>query len=257
MTTQVVHDAAGHTEFAPRPLQRTPGNPLPATAIAVDLHPRWVNRFDPAPHAGLRQRRAAAVAQYAVWLAGRSDMLHMRSELHAHHLACACPLDQPCHRDVLLDLADPAVATGRQYGRAVGLTVRRPWASMLLVPSALGGKNIENRTWTTRYRGVVLIIAGTRIDACAADAPTVAGLDAPWHTRQQGWLGASVLTDVHPARTHCCQPWGHPPQRHDDIYHWVFEHPARLALPVYGTGFLGLRKVGWTNLVRAKALTRQ
>ncbi|VBA62306.1 hypothetical protein [Mycobacterium attenuatum] len=101
---------------------------------------------------------------------------------------------------------------------------------------------------------MVLIIAGTRIDSAGAEAAALAGLDATWHTRQQGWLGAAVLTDVHPAGPRCCQPWGQPPPRHDEFYHWVFEHPARLALPVYGTGFLGLRKVAWTTLVRANAL---
>lgn len=242
------------TDFSPQPLQRILGKPLADHTIAVDTHPRWGNHFDPAPTAAMRPRRAAALAEYAVWLAGRSDLLRVRAELHAHHLACACPLDHPCHRDVLLDLADPDIVAGRRYGRAVGLTVRRPWASLLLVPSALGGKNIENRPWTTSYRGPILIVAGTRIDAAGADAATLAGLDAAWHTRQQGWLGAAVLTDVHPARARCCQPWGHPPRRPHEVYHWVFAHPARLALPVYGTGFLGLRKVAWTNLIRAKAL---
>lgn len=31
------------------------------------------------------------------------------SELHGKDLACWCPLDQPCHADVLLELANPPV----------------------------------------------------------------------------------------------------------------------------------------------------
>ena len=30
------------------------------------------------------------------------------AELHGRDLACWCPLDQPCHADVLLELANPA-----------------------------------------------------------------------------------------------------------------------------------------------------
>jgi hypothetical protein len=29
-----------------------------------------------------------------------------RAELRGHDLACWCPLDQPCHADVLLELAN-------------------------------------------------------------------------------------------------------------------------------------------------------
>lgn len=32
---------------------------------------------------------------------------HDLSELAGHDLACWCPLDQPCHADVLLELANP------------------------------------------------------------------------------------------------------------------------------------------------------
>jgi hypothetical protein len=31
----------------------------------------------------------------------------VRADLAGHDLACWCPLDQPCHADVLLDLANP------------------------------------------------------------------------------------------------------------------------------------------------------
>ncbi|VBA61502.1 DUF4326 domain-containing protein [Mycobacterium attenuatum] len=129
MITRAV-GALHDTVFSPQPVQRILGKPLPDNTIAVDTHPRWRNQFDPAPCADTRHRRAAALAEYAVWLAGRRDLIRARTELQAHHLACACPLDQPCHRDVLLDLADPDVAAGRRYGRAIGLTVRRPWAGV-------------------------------------------------------------------------------------------------------------------------------
>lgn len=241
-------------ELAPVAMQHTRGDQLPANTIDVCGHRRWRNHFLPEAGAITPIQPSAAVVDYAIWLAARPELIAARGELQGRDLSCTCPLDQPCHRDVLLDLADTAVRTGQRYGRAIGLTVRRPWASLLLVPDALGGKNIENRTWSTKYRGPVMLIAGTRIDAHGVDAARDAGLHATWHTEQQGWLGAAVLTDVHPADGDCCQPWGQAPHPGEPLYHWVFEHPARLASPVYGTGFLGLRKVPWTNLIRRNVL---
>lgn len=48
----------------------------------------------------------------------------------------------------------------------VALSIQQPW-SWLIVN---GHKDIENRSWPTRYRGEVLIHAGKKIDReCAAD----------------------------------------------------------------------------------------
>ena len=56
-----------------------------------------------------REARAYAVDRLAHLLAeGRApwsvDMI--RRELAGHDLACWCPLDQPCHADLLLDIAN-------------------------------------------------------------------------------------------------------------------------------------------------------
>jgi hypothetical protein len=40
------------------------------------------------------------------------------------------------------------------------LTIRQPWASLIIC----GEKDVENRTRTTRYRGVLAIHAGHRFD---------------------------------------------------------------------------------------------
>ena len=53
--------------------------------------------------------RDEAVARY------RDDLLHgrlavtvedVKRELRGHDLACYCPLDEPCHADVLLHIAN-------------------------------------------------------------------------------------------------------------------------------------------------------
>ena len=39
------------------------------------------------------------------------DLVEALEELRGHDVACWCPLDQPCHADVLLDLANRDVAS--------------------------------------------------------------------------------------------------------------------------------------------------
>lgn len=57
--------------------------------------------------------RAQAVAMHAAWM--RSCLASANppdlSQLRDQHLACWCPLDQPCHADNLLELANPKEET--------------------------------------------------------------------------------------------------------------------------------------------------
>jgi hypothetical protein len=53
--------------------------------------------------------RARAVAEYRAALTGgklRVDVTTVRAELAGRDLACWCPLSQPCHADVLLEVAN-------------------------------------------------------------------------------------------------------------------------------------------------------
>jgi hypothetical protein len=47
-----------------------------------------------------------AVRLYRQWLPGQ-DLYRQLPELTGHDLMCFCPLDRPCHADVLLELANP------------------------------------------------------------------------------------------------------------------------------------------------------
>lgn len=253
-----VHVPANHVAASTaRPLVESPTRPRwhCHNAVSISAPSMLANPFDPGREANPSDR-LGALARYAVWVAGRQDRLAAIANLTGRDLACRCPIDDTaCHRNVLLDLANPPESPYQPGGRAMALTLRRPWASLLLTPHRLGGKNIENRTWSTDYRGPVLIYSGTRIDPAATSFMTRAGLDANWHTKQQGWLGAAVLTDVHRAEHHCCSPWGEPQRRPDrPIYHWVFVHPHRLAAPTWGRGFVGLQSRPWSVLVRPSAL---
>jgi hypothetical protein len=237
----------------PQPLQQCRSGPLPAGTISVAAPSPWANPRQPSHHA-TTSIRAAATCHYAVWIAARLDLLAAaRRELAGHDLACSCPTG-PCHRDVLIDIANPPVNPLGAGTGLMGLAVRRPWASLLLVPTHLGGKAVENNTFGTDYRGPVAIFASARVDSTGVRAAHNVGLDADWHVAQAGWLGTAVLADVHIAHGYCCAPWGYATRRDRPCYHWVFTHPARLALPTHGHGFAGLRPVAWSALVRRNAL---
>jgi ASCH domain len=144
------------------------------------------------------------------------------------------------------------------------LTVRQPWAWAI----THGQKNIENRTWTTCYRGPLAIHAGSRWDedgatdarvitAVQREAITPSGTyDPPLRVilnehrdrvievccdNARFALGAivavAVLTDVHrPGRcTSACAPWGI-----SSSAHWVLDDVRPLEVPVTCRGRLGL-----------------
>ena len=96
-------------------LRRTRGYRKPASAIVVKRGKpsapwRWGNPFIVGDN-GVPDR-ATAVALFEEWLVSADDprAQWMRANLHllrGHDLACSCPIGEPCHRDVLLRLANP------------------------------------------------------------------------------------------------------------------------------------------------------
>lgn len=55
------------------------------------------------------------------------------------------------------------------------LSVRQPWAWLIVH----GGKDIENRTWKTAYRGPVLIHAAKKVDLTAYNSLADEGIGLP------------------------------------------------------------------------------
>jgi hypothetical protein len=130
------------------------------------------------------------------------------------------------------------------------LTIKQPWAWAIL-----HGKLVENRTWTTSYRGAITIHAGKRWDPAGQESPLVrsawraAGNTANLTNRHPDIvLGAVVavaeLVDVCSAQMRSfipsmcgCGPWAAHGQ-----YHWRLDNVRPLAEPVACRGALGL----WT-----------
>lgn len=93
-------------------LRRTKGWKMPPNTVSVARGPRrkWGNPFKIGDF-GIPDGLAAKV-RFREWLDGfitgpkPPNLDEVRDALRGKNLACWCPLDQPCHVDVLLDLAN-------------------------------------------------------------------------------------------------------------------------------------------------------
>lgn len=118
-------------------LSRAKGWRKPEGAIVVSRPSKWGNRYAPIMETGTglwrlighhpggpsllaghqHPTRLAAIVDcirlYRIGIARNADdsdittVELLLSELRGHDLCCWCPLDQPCHADVLLELANP------------------------------------------------------------------------------------------------------------------------------------------------------
>lgn len=89
---------------APKRIQRkrSKGWKMPENTVYVGRPTIWGNPFKTA-------------AEYRAWLNGKQgivdlgvkpDLLKSIGQLRGKNLACWCPLNKPCHADVLLELAN-------------------------------------------------------------------------------------------------------------------------------------------------------
>ena len=99
------HRALDHTDSMAKRLLRSRrrGVRLPDGVVVVTRPTKWGNPYP------LALGRSQAVCRYRTdLLAGRLDITveQVREELRGRDLACYCPLDEPCHADVLLEIAN-------------------------------------------------------------------------------------------------------------------------------------------------------
>ena len=106
------------------------------------------------------------------------------------------------------------------------LTIRKPWFSLIIV----GEKDVENRGWTTRYRGALAIHAGQRVDHDLE--PWQRSIVERIDTSPRGVIiGIIDLVDiVRDSRSQWAEP---------GCYHWVLTS-LRPIKPVPMRGKLGL-----------------
>lgn len=171
----------------PHPVVQKRGVRLPKNAVSVARPSKFGNPWKVSPTQGMWQvegefhrqefesrigAHTAAVELYSRWLNGdpslRSETLDRRrsqiesnlSQLQDKDLACYCPLDLPCHRDILLKLANgvpgdhrPAATTA---GTSAGVRIAEQWAGH--VHAEVGAENWEQYPVEVR-RGLVAMAA--------------------------------------------------------------------------------------------------
>lgn len=119
------------------------------------------------------------------------------------------------------------------------LTIRQPWAELIL----RGRKPYELRSWSTKYRGPLVIHSAAKVDSIDA---IQLGLD-PDRLVTGAFVGFALLTEVRPftrrdaqllkARRGGLGMWKR------DLFSWVLTKPHRIARPIKAKGQLGLTKV--------------
>jgi ASCH domain len=117
------------------------------------------------------------------------------------------------------------------------LTIRPPWAWAVIY----GGKDVENRSWRTAYRGPLLIHASLRPDPdpevaarllwTMADPEAYGRPRAAWQARG-AIIGVVFLADI---MTDSPSPWALPRR-----YHWKLEFPLPVDPPFPCPGRPGL-----------------
>jgi hypothetical protein len=145
------------------------------------------------PAAGLRGLRH--------WLQHDYDLL----------LLCGCAVYERCHLKTIVEALQteaPEVEVVRSVpvaatDRCTCLSIRQPWTWLLTHPEIVAScgiepKTIENRDWTTRYRGPLLLHAGVELDADLFDRSSGRLLPGYW-TRKFGTAGAR-LAEAMPRR---------------------------------------------------------
>lgn len=164
--------------------------------------------------------------------------------MHSHEALPDAALlpGQGADRGVLEGLrAPPAPDVLSAVVAVKALSVARPWSEAI----AVLGKSIENRSWRTGYRGVLVIHASKSFDRSAkAFCREVVG-DVPARhlgagdTSPYGYLGACLLTGVCTAAVFggsCdCGPWAM-----GNSCHWQLEGFRAFPKPIAGPGQLSL-----------------
>jgi hypothetical protein len=98
-------------------LSRAKGWRMPANTVKVDRSTKWGNPFrvgdqvqsDPSQPVAVCFSQAEAVQAFSDFCnhaIGAGFVEAIKKELRGKNLACWCALDQPCHADVLLKMAN-------------------------------------------------------------------------------------------------------------------------------------------------------
>lgn len=122
------------------------------------------------------------------------------------------------------------------------VAIKQPWASLIIHE----GKDIENRSWPTKYRGTVLIHASKKLDTCErcafrefkAQRGIVTSLGLHWSELPHG--GIIGIAEIVDCVTESKSPWFVGP------YGFVLANARPLKFQA-AKGLLGLYEAAYTK----------
>ncbi len=89
-------------------LRRIKGWKMPPNTVSVARPTKWGNMYVIGDSGcnGVPYTREDCVQLYRLYQVPWLELKMAREELRGKNLACFCPLNQPCHADVLLEIAN-------------------------------------------------------------------------------------------------------------------------------------------------------
>jgi hypothetical protein len=126
------------------------------------------------------------------------------------------------------------------------LTVHNPWAWAII----FGGKDTENRSWPTPYRGRLIIHAGQKTDRPAITWLNDHGIDVPVRALDRGVIiGMVDLVDCVQDSTSMWADHG--------AWHWVLKNPEPADFIVPTRGQLGVYPppADWRDAFSSRQIT--
>ncbi|MER6076109.1 hypothetical protein ABT187_46715 [Streptomyces sp. NPDC001817] len=111
------------------------------------------------------------------------------------------------------------------------LTIQPPWSDLIAIGNDRVAKRIENRVWSTQWRGTLLIHAGSEVDPRAlALAAVRETLDDDYELERGSVVAIADLAGIH-ADDGKCTPWSQ-----EGCFHWELARVQRLTTPVQAHG---------------------
>ncbi|MGW7820154.1 hypothetical protein ACWGLF_18960 [Streptomyces puniciscabiei] len=156
------------------------------------------------------------------------------------------PQQQRTHYEALATVSRrPQTAPDHDLTSIRCLTIRPPWSDLIALEDDRVAKRIENRVWSTRWRGTMLIHAGSEVDTRAlALAAARETLDDDYELVRGSVVAIADLADIH-ADDGACTPWSQA-----GCFHWELARIQRLTTPVQARGAQRLWKPTPTLLRR-------
>jgi hypothetical protein len=116
------------------------------------------------------------------------------------------------------------------------LTIRQPWAYAIMEL----GKDVENRTWPTEYRGPLIVHSSVKPEPSNILEPYVSKAVMSRLDDSEMALGAILgVVDLVDCIEDSTSKWADDP---DDAWHWILKNPRKLSKPIFCKGSLGLWK---------------